>query len=142
MTLTELLVVIAILGILAGLIAAGAQTARRKGAVTKAKATISSMETAISMYQGDLSQYPPTGNQALIKALQDDSGDAKWDGPYMEFKKDELKDGQLIDPWGHPYLYTSVNGGSPEHRPKSYDLFSSGPNGVSDGEGGDDIGNW
>ena len=141
-TIVELLIVIAILGILASLIAAGAQTARRKGAVTKAKSTVAAIETAIAMYYGDLGVYPKSGNGELVKALEEDPGNADWNGPYMEFKKDELKDGQVIDPWGKPYEYVSVNGGSPQHRPKSFDLFSYGPNSVVDSEGGDDIGNW
>ena len=141
-TLVELLVVIAILGILISLVTAGAQTARRRGAVTKAKTTIAALETAISMYQGDMGDYPTTGNEDLVKALQDDPGDVSWDGPYMEFKQDELKDDRLVDPWGNPYVYISVNGGSPEHRPKSFDLWSFGPNGTDDGGTGDDIYNW
>ena len=141
-TLVELLVVIAILGILISLVTAGAQAARRRGAVTKAKTTISALETAISMYQSDMGDYPLTGNESLVSALQDDPGKVNWDGPYMEFKQDELKDGQLIDPWGQPYVYVSVNGGSPEHRNRSYDLYSYGPNGQDDGGTGDDIYNW
>ena len=141
-TLVELLVVIAILGILISLVTAGAQAARRRGALTKAKTTISSLETAIAMYQGDMGDYPTTGNAELVKALQDDPGNVNWNGPYMEFKHDELKDGQLMDPWGNPYLYISINGGSPEHRPKSYDLASVGPNNTDDHGTGDDIYNW
>ena len=141
-TLVELLVVIAILGILISLVTAGAQAARRRGAVTKAKTTTSSIETAIAMYLGDMGAYPATGNAALVAALQDDPHNANWDGPYMEFKQDELKDGELVDPWGHPYVYTSSNGGSPEHRARSYDLYSLGPNGANDSGGGDDIINW
>ena len=141
-TLVELLVVIAILGILISLVTAGAQAARRRGAVTKAKTTISSLETAIAMYLGDMGAYPATGNAALVTALQDDPHNPNWDGPYMDFKHDELKDGELIDAWGNPYVYVSVNGGSPEHRPHSYDLSSLGPNGRSDSGGGDDIINW
>ena len=141
-TLVELLVVIAILGILASLVAAGAQAARRKGSVTKARATIAALETAVSMYYGDLGEYPKTGNENLVKALEEDPGNADWNGPYMEFKKDEIKDGKLVDPWGKPYEYVSVNGGSPEHRSKSFDISSYGPNGAADGEEGDDIGNW
>ena len=141
-TLVELLVVIAILGILISLVTAGAQAARRRGAVTKAKTTVSAIETAIAMYQGDMGDYPAAGNEALVHALQDDPGDAHWDGPYMEFKQDELKDSQLMDPWGHPYVYVSVNGGSPEHRLRSFDLYSFGPNGVDDHGTGDDIYNW
>ena len=141
-TLVELLVVIAILGILISLVTAGAQAARRRGAVTKAKTTVSALETAIVMYQGDMGKYPPTGNEGLVAALQDDPGTIDWDGPYMEFKQDEIQDGKLVDPWGNPYEYVSVNGGSPEHRPRSYDLYSLGPNGVDDSGTGDDIFNW
>ena len=141
-TLVELLVVIAILGILISLVTAGAQAARRRGAVTKAKSTIAALETAIAMYQGDMGAYPPTGNPALVSALQEDPNNVAWDGPYMEFKQDELKGGELIDPWGEPYVYVSVNGGSPEHRTRSYDLYSLGPNSTDDGGAVDDIINW
>ena len=141
-TLVELLVVIAILGILMGLVTAGAQAARRRAAVTKAKTTIAALETAIAGYAGDMGEYPTTGNAEMVLALQDDPGNVDWQGPYMEFKQDELQDGELIDPWGHPYLYVSVNGGSPQHREKSFDLYSFGPNGTDDQGTGDDIINW
>jgi len=138
----ELLVVIAILGILISLVTAGAQAARRRAAVTKAKTTIAALETAIAGYSGDMSEYPPTGNAAMVSAVQDDPGNIDWQGPYMEFKQDELKDGELIDPWGHPYVYVSVNGGSPQHRERSFDLYSFGPNGADDQGTGDDVINW
>jgi len=141
-TLVELLVVVAILGILASLVTAGAQAARRRGAMTKAKSTIAALETAIAMYEGDLGEYPSMGNAGLISALQDDPNDADWNGPYMEFKEEELKDGQLLDPWGQAYSYVSVNGGSPQHRERSFDLWSFGPNREDDGGTGDDIYNW
>ena len=141
-TLVELLVVIAILGILISLVTAGAQAARRRGAVTKAKTTVSSLETAIAMYQSDMGDYPETGNEHLVTALQDDPGNVSWDGPYMEFKEDEIKDGQLVDSWGQPYVYVSVNGGSPQHRERSYDLYSLGPNQTDDSGTGDDLYNW
>ncbi len=141
-TLVELLVVIAILGILVSLITAGAQAARRRGAVTKAKTTIAGLETAIAMYQGDMGEYPATGNESLVSALQDDPNNVDWQGPYMEFKQDDLVEGQLIDPWGNSYEYISVNGGAPKHRERSYDLYSLGPNGVDDSGTGDNIVNW
>ena len=141
-TLVELLVVIAILGILISLVTAGAQAARRRGAVTKAKTTVAALETAIAMYESDMGDYPATGNEALVSALQDDPDDIDWDGPYMEFKEDELVEGELADPWGAPYEYLSVNGGSPKHRERSFDLYSLGPNGVDDGGADDDIVNW
>src|SRR3989338_4189698 len=48
-TLIELLVVIAIITILAGMVVTGAQQARKRGAITKTKAQIATLETAISM---------------------------------------------------------------------------------------------
>jgi|GEM_PF-470476 len=141
-TLVELLVVIAILTILISLVTAGAQAARRRGAVAKAKATVASIETAISMYHGDVGDYPPTNNSELVKALTDDASNPDWAGPYMDFKEAELVNGECIDPWGKPYVYVSTNGGSPKHRPHSFDLYSLGPNGVDNDGVGDDIVNW
>ena len=141
-TLVELLVVIAILGILMSLVTAGAQAARRRGAITKAKTTIAALETAIAMYHGDLGEYPASGNAEFVSALQDDPDDLDWMGPYMEFKEDEVEGGQLLDPWASPYRYVSVNGGSPQHRQRSYDLYSFGPNGADDQGTEDDIVNW
>ncbi len=141
-TLVELLVVIAILGILISLVTAGAQAARRRGAVTKAKSTISAIETAVAMYSGDMGEYPASGNASLVQALQDDPKNVDWQGPYMEFKQDDLKDGQLLDSWGNPYVYVSVNGGAPKHREHSFDLYSFGPNGQDDQGTGDDLVNW
>ncbi len=60
----------------------------------------------------------------------------------MDFKEDELEGGQLIDSWGTPFVYVSVNGGSPKHRERSYDLYSFGPNIADDSGAGDDIVNW
>ena len=141
-TLVELLVVIAILGILISLVTAGAQMARRKASVTAAKSMIAGLETDIAMYESDLGEYPPTGNANLVKALTEDPGDVDWGGPYHEFKEAELKGGELVDPWGKPYEYISVNGGSPKHRERSFDLYSLGPKGTDEDGTGDDIFNW
>ena len=135
-TLVELLIVMAILAILGGLVTAAAQTARKRGAVTKAKAAIAALETALQMYQLDMGGYPVTGNEAMITALSANPGSSDWHGPYFEPKQDELTNGTFTDPWGQPYVYISPG----THRPASYDLYSSGPNGAA--ADGDDITNW
>ena len=135
-TLVELLIVMAILAILGGLVTAAAQTARKRGAVTKAKAAIAALETALQMYQLDMGGYPPSGDAALVTALSTSPGSSDWHGPYMEFKQDELDGGQFNDPWGRPYVYTSPG----THRTSSYDLYSQGPDGTAGN--GDDITNW
>ena len=135
-TLVELLIVMAILAILGGLVTAAAQTARKRGAVTKAKAAIAAIETALQMYQLDIGGYPPSGNKSLVEALTTGSGSSDWHGPYMEFKQEELTNGEFMDPWGRAYLYISPG----THRSASYDLSSSGPNGTP-GDA-DDATNW
>jgi len=138
-TLIELLVVIAIIAILAGMVVSGAQQARKRGTVTKVKAQIAGLETAISMYETDMGIFPESGNKNLIKALTQDPGDPDWSGPYIKIKEEELnKDGEYLDAWGNPfvYIYPGV------HNQYSYDLYSLGPDGQGDGTGKDDITNW
>jgi len=138
-TLIELLVVIAIITILAGMVVSGAQQARKRGAVTKTKAQIASLETAISMYETDMGTYPATENKNLVPALTTDSGDTDWSGPYMQIKKEELNEnGEYLDAWGNAFTY--VNPGV--NNPSSYDLYSKGPNSTGDGNEKDDIRNW
>ena len=112
-TLIEMLTVIAIIGILAGLIIPAASKARRDAAISKAKATISALETALSMYYTDYGAYPPStaaANQANGNSfLPDASGIIGRDvattgdnnlvdmltlttkgGPYMKFRAEDL----------------------------------------------------
>lgn len=138
-TLIELLVVIAIITILAGMVVSGAQQARKRGAITKARAQLASIETAISMYETDMGVYPETENKNLVKALAEDPDDPDWSGPYMKIREAELNEnGEYLDAWGNPFLY--VNPGL--HNKYSYDLYSMGPNGEGDGTERDDIQNW
>ncbi len=138
-TLIELLVVIAIITILAGMVVSGAQQARKRGAMTKTKAQIATIETSISMYEADMGVYPETTNKKLVEALRDDPGDLDWSGPYMRIREKELnEEGEYLDAWGNAVVY--VNPGV--HNEYSYDLYSMGPNGEGDGSERDDITNW
>ena len=60
-TLTELLIVIAIIAVLAGLIAAAAINALRKGRETRVSLEIKNMSTAIENFKNDYGAYPPNG---------------------------------------------------------------------------------
>lgn len=138
-TLIELLVVIAIITILAGMVVSGAQQARKRGAITKTKAQIASLETAISMYETDIGSYPETGNKDLVSALMEDTGDPDWSGPYMKIRENELNENnEYLDAWGNPFVYLKPG----IHNTYSYDLYSSGPDGKGDGSEKDDITNW
>jgi general secretion pathway protein G len=86
-----------------------------------------SIDTPLLAYKMSIGQFPTTeqGFQALLTAPP---GVTNWHGPYLfEAPKDH---------WGHPYHYRSPG----LHNPKSYDVWSSGPDG-KDGTP-DDIGNW
>ena len=138
-TLIELLVVIAIITILAGMVVGGAQQARKRGAITKAKAQLATIETAISMYETDMGAYPDSGNSNLVIALTEDPGDFDWSGPYLKIReKERNENGEYMDAWGNAFVY--VNPGV--HNEYMYDLYSLGPDGKGDGTERDDINNW
>jgi hypothetical protein len=54
-----------------------------------------------------------------------------------EFRSDEVNDkGQLVDRWGHPYVYIHPG----KFYKSEFDLCSVGPNGVDEGgKSGDDV---
>ncbi len=64
-TLVELLVVIGIMGILAGLVVGLAAVAGKKRKVTRAKADLAKIQTAISDYESTYDQ-PPPGNPSSV----------------------------------------------------------------------------
>ena len=139
-TLMELLVVITIIMILAGFVMGANQAARRRASVNKARAQIAAMDSALSMYEQDIGEYPKTDNKGMIEALTDNPSDGSdWYGPYIELKEEDFdKDGNYIDPWGTPYKYVYPG----EHNKLKYDLYSFGPNRQDDNGSKDDVKNW
>jgi type II secretion system protein G len=95
-------------------------------AVKLAEAQINLLNTALQTYQFAVGEYPTTkqGLQALRTVPPDLVQPIKWDGPYLD------KDVPL-NPWGKLYNYRSPG----VHNPKSFDLWSVGPDGK-------EIGNW
>lgn len=132
-TLIELLVVLAIIGILAGLLSAGAEAARSRAYRAQAETMISTLEMAIGMYETDMGVFPAddgagaTTCAALVTALSDPTGQLPaWRGPYINFRSSELSapvNGSLLDPWGRTYRYDSS---SPPNNTATYDLWSEG----------------
>ncbi len=158
-TVIELLTVLAIIGILAGLIMGAAHSARKQALIAKAKAAISSVETALGMFQMDVGAYPSQGNANMFTCLISSSGcligtagtsittsqAANWSGPYMNFQTNEVNVVTFVDPWGNPYQYKSGSdhGTGANYSASGYmDIYSFGPDGLDNNGGGDDVANW
>lgn len=127
-TLIELMVVIVVIAVLAGLV--GPMVFRNVGdaKVTAAKAQLELLGLALDQYRLDNDYYPSTA-QGLAALAQQPSGEPaarNWRGPY-------LRKGVPLDPWGHPYSYTSPD----ERRPNGYSLTSLGRDGKRGGQGED-----
>jgi general secretion pathway protein G len=131
-TLIELMVVIVIIGILTTVVVINVLPNVDKAAITRARADIAALETALTSYKSDTMVFPSSSQGlAALKAAPTDLGnpDRYRPGGYLTRLPD--------DPWGHPYQYASPG------RNGAFDVWSMGPDGNS-GPGGeaDDIGNW
>jgi len=126
-TLVELLVVILIISLIATVISQRVFTGLGKAKWDIAKAKMANIESAIGMFYLHCGRYPDEsqGLSELIEAPAD--LEEKWSGPY-------LKQSELLDPWGNPYIYVEegvVN-------PGSFDLISYAADGEPGGEGDDE----
>ncbi len=154
-TLIELLTVIAIIAILLTLVIPMSGKAKEKARIAQARAEIAAMETAISAYYADMGTYPTdtpaanseVSNTIIIKHLSGRAGgtgawdasltgDADWNGPYMEFDAADISGGTFVDPWGAAYtiqidLDGDVTTTPPANNALSYDISSTGPSGGS-----------
>ena len=120
-SLMEIMIVIVIIGMIAGLVGPALIknliTAKEKAA----RAQVSLLKNACLDFYLDLQEYPNDLDDLITK-----SGDAKWDGPYLDPPKIPL------DPWGQPYHYEKPSGGS-----RAIKVWSGGEDKVSGGD--DDI---
>lgn len=138
--LVEIVVVMAIIAGIAALFLPTLRKARRRALIGKAQVAITSLETALSMYESDFSDYPPNSGEGcknLVSLLQGPIAGHSWHGPYMRFKEKELKDGNFIDPWENPYRYEYPQ---TKHPNVAYLISSNGPDMIFGSE--DDIVNW
>jgi general secretion pathway protein G len=131
-TLIEILVVVVILGILATVVVPRFLDKPDEARVTRARADIQALTTALNLYRLDNFNYPSTeqGLQALVAQPAGSPAAPNWrQGGYI----DRLPK----DPWGGEYRYLS-----PGQR-GDFDLYSLGADAQPGGEGAAaDIGNW
>jgi general secretion pathway protein G len=131
-TLIEIMVVVVIIGLLAALVVPNLMGRVGQASVTKAKADVQAIETALTMYKLDNFSYPNTGGglQALVQKPADDTAPNWKSGGYLKRVPK--------DPWGNDYQYTF-----PGSHGGDFDLYSFGADKQPGGEGENaDIGNW
>ncbi|MGB5157439.1 type II secretion system major pseudopilin GspG [Desulfobacterium sp. N47] len=127
-TLVEMLVVMVMIALLASLVGPRLFSKVGKGKQSSAKAQIELLGQALDLFRLDVDRYPTT--QEGLKALIENPGNEKWDGPYP-------KKGIPDDPWGKPYHYISPG----THG--DYDLFTYGRDDAPGGDGEDkDVFSW
>lgn len=131
-TLIEILVVVIIIATLAAAVVLSLSGKPDEAAAARAKADISTYETALETFRLDMRRYPEEeeGLNALVN--EPDSDDAeRWKGPYVK---------RLTkDPWDRDYVY-EYPGAMNE---RGFDLYSLGADGRPGGEEFNaDIGNW
>ena len=130
-SLIEILVVLLIIGLLSTLVVVNVGGAIDRGNVTKAKADIVIIGSALEMYRLERFNYPNSelGLKALLRSEEDNyQNNLNTRGYIKSLPK---------DPWGNEYQYI-IPGEYGE-----YDLFSMGADGDVGGEGlNADIGNW
>jgi general secretion pathway protein G len=132
-TLIEIMVVVVIIGLLAAVIVPNVVSKVDEARVTRAKADIASIESALTIFRLDNSKYPTTeqGLAALTTQPTDPSIRNWRQGGYLTKKVGK-------DPWGNEYQYVY-----PGTHGSEYDLFSLGADNQPGGEGTSaDIGNW
>ncbi len=115
-TLIEILLVVVIIGMLATIAAINVPKFLGQGRESKAKADVSSISTALHLYNMNEGKYPGS-----LSALQEGND------PYMQSLPK--------DPWGRDYQYSS----SSSRKGLRFEVFSFGEDGV---QSADDIGNW
>ena len=124
-TLIELMVVIMIIAMLGVFVAPNLMSRLRRAKTDLAKPRMTVIENALKQFELDCGRLPDdsdNGLQALITAPPE--LEEKWNGPY-------LKQSQLLDPWGNPYVY--LPGG--QANVGSFDIISYGADGQEGGEG-------
>jgi len=126
-TLIELLLVLVILGVLAAVVVPKFTNRAQDAKITRARTDATTISGQIDQFEIDNSRFP-TNEEALAALLDPPPNCPGWKGPYLKSMPQ--------DPWGNTYIYR-VPG---QHNPRSFDVYSAGPDGQPDTQ--DDIGNW
>jgi general secretion pathway protein G len=79
-----------------------------------AKVKLMALEGALALFHYDTGRFPTT-SEGLGALMTKPMAIKFWEGPYVS------EDGELVDPWGSPYVYRYPG------QTGDFDLFSKGP---------------
>ena len=122
-TLVELLVVIMIISMLGAFVVPNVIKYVGKSKRDLAKPRMAIVEDAVNRFYMDCGRYPDD-SEGLQALLLSPGNVQSWNGPY-------LKQSQLLDPWGNPFIYVSQG----QVNPGSFDMVCYGADGQEGGEG-------
>lgn len=135
-TIMEIIVVLALMAALYAVVMPNIGKRMDEGKKRTAEIQLGSFKSMLEQYRLDSGVYPTTeqGLEALVKKPSSPPVPENWNGPYTY---DEMMIPK--DPWSKSYVYRCPG----NHRPDSYDLFSTGSDGKEGGTGSAaDITNW
>ena len=125
-TLIEIMVVVIVIGVIAALIVPNLFDRAGKAKSSVAQQQISSLETAINLFQQDYGRFPES-----LEELVNPPADVEGASPPTIKPKD------LQDPWGNPFVYRYPGDRWP------FEIISLGADGAEGGEGEDtDLSNY
>ncbi len=118
-TLIEIMIVVVIIGMLAALVGPRIIGSLDKARVQTTKAQLVNLKDAVQRFYMDCSEYPNS-----LDDLMNKTGNAKWDGPYLDAK-------QLpVDGWDNEFQFSCPGADS-----QPFDIISLGADKASGGEG-------
>lgn len=120
-TMIELLVVIAMLMVLMGSVTSALMGARKRAKIAKATTACQEMTNAILAYENYAAGYSlagkardawrPANEQSLAFILGKESvqsGNGHGEIPVLYNNAEVTKNGEMLDPWGKPYMFRIV----------------------------------
>ncbi len=108
-TLIELLLVLVIIGVLAAIVIPNLAGRGQKAKIDAAKASLTSIQSALKMFEVENSRFPTTEEGIDLLTTQPP------DSPLLEKK-------HLRDPWDSPWNYKLVSA-------TKFEIYSNGPDG-------------
>ena len=130
-TLLEMLIVLAIILVVAAMVVPNLLGRQKTANIKTTKASIAGLENALKQYAVENGAEFPVGGQEVLEQLVTPIED-----PTTGRVSEPMLDKIPLDAWGQP-LYYQYDGST--LRPQ---IWSSGPNKIDEGGGGDDVSNF